>query len=595
MSDKIQNSFYLLKEEINIFNTGTRKYVPQTIDFAYLEKFFKGRKYKEQAVQPNLSQQYELRLFYKRNSAPVKWKGFMATIADANADILKHPLGQSESYILVFFNKTTKQYFASTGGYGHIDTMIVATNDLGIEILSRIVTAEDKALRSTKERSISGGIAGSVKFFRSEYNLYDNESFGTVYNELCASLDKKKLVNLFGFAIADLRSDNLCIAKNSFSIKKSVSFKELLRIIESCETILKKPPIVEINSVVKIDRKNTALINSLNDDLDKLVFANYKKAADFFSVEISHKEFEKYFQSEQTKLSFSVDRKLQEKTFDTPIREVQTILDEIRAVNPKLTRKDFETVMETGHIKTVDADDTVLTEEVIRNHYCSEIKQGLQSYFLIERDWYEVSKSMIDKINTTCANFVKEKKYTGPVMHPWDKTFTSENAFNASFIGKANTLVFDKITPSNIEVCDIVSWDKDNVYLYHVKKGFNNSMRDLCGQVAIAARKVLEDKKSKFDFIGSLYDSLQANGGQSPYITNAKAQLGKITRADFIDLFKDRKIVFVLAVLDTSNKARTLESNMNDYDSNIAKFSLNELTLKMRNLEVTFEILQLSS
>ncbi|MFC0514688.1 DUF6119 family protein [Mucilaginibacter angelicae] len=594
MTEKIQNSFYLLKEEVNVFTKSSRKYIPQVVDLTHLKKIFKARKYKEQPLKNNLSQNYDVKLFYKRNTTPVKWKEFIATIANASADILKHQNGHSESYILLLFNKTTKQYFTSTGGYGHIDVQDVATNDLGIEILSRIVKAEDKALRSIKERSFTGGIQGSIKFFRNEYNFYDNESFGTVYNELRALLDKQKLVTLFGFSITDLRSDNLCIAKNSFSIKKSVSFKELLRIIQSCEKILKMSPVVEINSVVKIDRKNTSLVNSLDSDLDQLVFANYKKVAEFFSVEISHKEFEKYYQSEQTKLSFRVSRKLHEQFYDTPIREIQTILDEIRTVNSKLTKAELEIIMETGIIRTFDADGIILTEDTIRHHYCTEIKQGLKSYFLIEKDWYEISKTMIDKINVTCTNFVVEKKYIGPSMHKWDTTFSSENDFNASFIGKTDSLVFDKVTPSNIEVCDILRWDKNNIYLYHVKKGFNNSMRDLCGQVAIAARKVLEDKKSKFDFLGSLYDALYSNNGTSAYIIKAKAELGKITRADFINLFTDRKIIFVLAVLDTAVTTRTFEKNMADFDSNIAKFSLNELVQKMRNLEVHFQILQLT-
>ena len=62
----------------------------------------------------------------------------------------------------------------------------------------------------------------------------------------------------------------------------------------------------------------------------------------------------------------------------------------------------------------------------------------------------------------------------------------------------------------------------------------------------------------------------------------------------FLPLFQERKIVFVLAVQDRAKSVRTLEKNMADFDSNIAKFSLNELTQKMRNLDVAFEILQLA-
>jgi uncharacterized protein (TIGR04141 family) len=594
MAEKIQNSFYLLKEEVSIYQKGSRKYTQQVVDLAYLLKLFKSRKYKEQPLKANISKDYDVKLFYRRKPAPVKWKDFIATIATDEADILKHKDGQSESYIILLFNKTSKQYFASTGGYGHIDVQDVATSDLGIQILSRVVKADDKALRSTKEQSFTGGIQGAIKFFRNEYNFYDNESFGTVYNELCASLDKQKLVKYFGFSITELRSGNLCIAKNSFSIKKSLSFKELLRLIQSCETVLKLTPIVEINGVVKINRGNKALIDSLNSDLDKLIFANYKKAAEFYSIEVTHKEFERYYQSDQTKLAFRISRTLIEKFYDEPIRDIQTILDEIRSHDPKLTEAEFARVMENGTIQALNADRAPITTGRIKDHYCTELKQRLKSYFLIEDDWYEISKTMIDKINDISVFFVKEKKYTGPAMHKWDATYASENDFNASFIGKADSMIFDKITPSNIEVCDILRWDKDNIYFYHVKKGFDNSMRDLCSQVAIAARRVVEDTKNKFEFLGGLYDTLQSNKGTSAYITDAKSQLLKITRSNFVQLFSDRNIVFVLAVLDgAKSTGRSLENNIAAFNSNIAKFSMNELAQKMRNLDVQFQILQL--
>jgi len=180
-------------------------------------------------------------------------------------------------------------------------------------------------------------------------------------------------------------------------------------------------------------------------------------------------------------------------------------------------------------------------------------------------------------------------------VNKWLANHTDENKYNASYIGQANTLVFDKITPANIEVCDIVKWDNNNIYLYHVKKGFDNSMRDLCNQVLISARKVVEDSKIKYEFIGQLYDKLANSNGNSTYIKNAKKQLNTITRQQFIDLFSERKIVFILAVMDTSRAGtRTLINHITDFDSNIAKFSLNELAKSMRNLDAAFQVLQLT-
>ena len=594
MSEKIQNSFYLLKDQINVFNKAKRKYEIQNVDAAYLEKLFRAKKFKEQSILPGINKAYEIRLFYKRTKNDIKWKDFIATIAQPSAEVLKFKETFSESYILLLLNLTTRKYYTTTGGYGHMVIQDIATTDLGIELLSRMVKAEDKALRSTKERSLTGGVEGSVKFFRNDYNFFENESFGSIYNELNASITRDKLIKYFGFSSSELKSDSLCIAKNSFSLKKSLSFIELLRVITSCEKLLTQPVLVEINTVVKINRSNSILIKSLNETLNRKIYVNYKDNNKFFSVEISHKDFEKYYQSSYSVLSFRVDRKDYTYEYEHPIRDIQATLEEIRHINRKLTATDFNRVITSASISTFDTDGAILTLDTLRGHYCTEITQGIRSYFLIEKDWYEISKTMIDKINATCSAFVNGKKYSGPLLHKWDKRFTSENNYNASYIGQKDSMVFDRITPFNIEVCDLLKWDKERIYLYHVKKGFDNSMRDLCNQVFIAARKVLEDSKNSYKFIESLYDVLSTNKGKTSYILNAKAQLNKISKVDFIKLFECRTPVFVLAVLDTSTKGvRQLESDIESFDSNIAKFSLNELTKNMRNLDVEFQILQL--
>jgi hypothetical protein len=83
------------------------------------------------------------------------------------------------------------------------------------------------------------------------------------------------------------------------------------------------------------------------------------------------------------------------------------------------------------------------------------------------------------------------------------------------------------------------------------------------------------NKTIKYEFIGSLYDKLSNSNGTSAYTINAKRQLRSIKRQEFIDLFVNRKPVFVLAVLDISVAGtRTLLNNMTDFESNIANFHL---------------------
>lgn len=588
MSEKIQNSFYLLKDKYKVLKKS--KVTEEEINFDFLHILFKNKGFKEQQILPDLSSKYEIKVYYKKKNNPVKWKGFIGTIVKEGEPIIKNPNSTSESYIIILHNKSTKRYFASTGGFAHITIQEIATNDFGLEILSRIITAADKTLRSSKERSLTGGIQGAIKFFRNDYNLYENESFGNIYNELNATINKEQLIKYFGFAKTELKADSLCIAKNSFSLKKSISFTELLTLIEKCEKLCEEPKITEINSVEKISKSNTLLIRDLWDDLEKKIFDNYKNTDEFYSVEVANKDFEKYYYANTCTLFITIKRKKHKIVFEEAIRNIQTILDEIISLDTKISFEDFQKCISSGYIQTNDENGDVLTKDTLKNHFCSEVTVNNKSYFLIEKDWYEIGKTFIDNINEQSINFIKTLKYNGPKMDKWVKG--SENDYNASFIKKPNSLVFDKFTPQQIEACDILRWDDNNIYFYHVKKGFDNSMRDLCNQVLVAGKKVKEDSKNKFRFIEELYDRVKNNSGKSDYSKKAKQQLSSISKKDFIEIVKQRNIVFVLAVLDTSKSDRKL-ADIQEFDSNIAKFALNELSKSMRNLDIKFEILQL--
>jgi uncharacterized protein (TIGR04141 family) len=589
MSEKIQNNFYLLKDTVKVIKKA--KVIEEKIDFIYLHKLLQKKKFKEQETLPNLSSKYEIKVYHKKSSTPIKWKDFMKTVVKTGEEIFRISNSISESYVIIFFNPNSKKYFASTGGYAHILIQEIATNDFGLEILSRILKADDKTIRSTKERNLTGGIQGAIKFFRTDYNLYQNESFGNIYNELNASINIEQLEKIFGFAKNDLKSDSLCIAKNSFSLKKAISFVELLKLIERCENLIKRKPVVEINSVEKISKSNTILLNDLWTDLNKKVYQNYLDSNNFFSVEISHKDFEKYYYANSIVLNFSIKRKKEQLKFDETIRNIQTILDEIRNNNNSLSEIDFQKCIDTGYIETFDENGEMITRDSVRNHFCTEITFSNKSYFLIEKDWFEIGKTFIDKIDEQAEHFIITNKYSGPIMKKW--TTGTENKYNSSYFTVSDSLVFDRFTPQNIEVCDILRWDTKNIYFYHVKKGFDNSMRDLCSQVFIAARKVKEDSKNKYIFLENLYDNVIGNNGKTTYSKEAKKYLSKVSKSDFINIARNRNIVFVLAVLDTSNLSRTLEKDIRNFDSNIAKFSLNELSKNMRNLEVDFKILQL--
>ena len=148
--------------------------------------------------------------------------------------------------------------------------------------------------------------------------------------------------------------------------------------------------------------------------------------------------------------------------------------------------------------------------------------------------------------------------------------------------GDDKTIVLDTITPENIEPCDILKYDDEHVYFYHVKKGFNGSMRDLTNQVFLAASRIQEDRRSEFTYLKKVYEKMRISDTYKEQVDSLE---------EFIEIV-NKKPIFILAVKDNSTKNRNLK-DIEKFSSNIAKFSLNELVGNMRNLGIDFKITQI--
>lgn len=135
---------------------------------------------------------------------------------------------------MLILNNSSKNLYAVTGGLGYHAIQEFIDDDFGVDILSRLISKEDKILKSVKEKSVMGGILGTTKFFRKDYNLFENDGFGKIYQELKSRLNKDILKTKFGFSDEDLRKDSSCIAKTSFKINKSITFEQMFQIIDGC-------------------------------------------------------------------------------------------------------------------------------------------------------------------------------------------------------------------------------------------------------------------------------------------------------------------------------------------------------------------------
>lgn len=533
---------------------------------------------------------FQVKLYYQIKSSNPKWKGFIKSVSATGEEILQPHKSRIEGFVL-FLAKNGRIY-AVTGGHGHFIIQDCVDKDFGIDVFSRLVKKEDKVLKSAKETSLVGGVLGTTKYFRKNFNFFDNDSFGKIYQEVKANLDKEILTSKLGFTEDDIKKNSLCVAKSSFRINKDISFEQLLKLVDGCEFILETEQSVPINNIEKLSKKkDQSLIDKLNGELLKQLWQRYSQPQDNVDFDICAYDWEKYLTASYYEVSRGAEGK---NAFGDQQFEDLSNADILFAAIKSMAKKPddqaaFEKLIRNLKISSFDDAGELQTYGYFLDHLLGDVLYDEKRYFLIDKVWYLIKNAFIEALNAHCNNFIG--KHYIEIEKSWADSLVDENAYNSQYIGAANTIVLDKITPENIEPCDILRWDQDNLYLYHVKAGFSNTMRDLCSQITIATNRIQQDINTDKAFIRKIYQTLKSKIGGEGYFDKAGNQTENISEDEFVKLF-EKNITYVLAVLDTATNQRDIKS-IEQFKSNIAKFSLQELSKDMRTLDVNLSIAQI--
>ncbi len=438
------------------------------------------KSYSEQRLKDNLNNDFNLKLFYRKKPIRDNYKTFFGEIVNNEEAIIKDETGISKSFVMILQKNSSSNIYAIAGGLGYHAIQDCVVDNFGIEILSRLISKNDKVIKSAKERSVVGGILGANKFFRSSYNLYENDNFGKIYQELKTGITKDILKNKFGFSDDGLKRDSSCIAKSSFQISKSISFNQIFKIIDGCESIYNDSDLepIEINSVKKLKKKKSEdLINSLEEQLFEQLWQRYNGEGNSYDFDLCYKDFEKYLIASK----FIVRKINSNKDLfvfsDDTLNNIDQLFVELRRSEENFQEKDdFSKFLKMLLIVSYDQDENhYLTKGLLFNHLFGDVTFNNKKYFFLDGDWYQIDDKFIEELNDGCKNFIKSHKVKKELPHKWS-AYHNEDTFNEKFVSQNlledKTLVLHKITPDNIEMCDILKWDDEYIYFYHVKKGF---------------------------------------------------------------------------------------------------------------------------
>jgi hypothetical protein len=522
---------------------------------------------------------------HKHKEKKSDWFSFLPTSLTSNWDF-----NQQHISIILFIDNGI-DIFIVIGGNGFQQVVKIIDHTFGLRLLSKVISPNEDKILSINTRGLTGTRSGLSEQYRDEIRVADFAKFGKLPTEAHLTLSQKITDEYFGFLKSKPNEKIKIHVGKSFKVKKSLTFDELKKLVTELGHIMELEEQEYLSSFIqesnhKLINENfqPLLINAIFNDFAnkkrnntnytqsfKFDFCNPNKIIEFYSAD-------RYILTEKSGDSC---KSFAETNNKSEIYDL--VLKRLISEFPGETKLfDFQSFIRGLRVRAYQ-DGKISCSSSFLFHFTSEFSFDGQTVFLVDNKWYRLKNSFLKELNAECLSMLKRNKLSSGVFNLQYNSGESEYEYNLRYHNHDNYYVFDTITPQGIEMCDVLFTNEETTYLIHVKKGFDNSMRELTNQISLSARRLTMELKSEGrEYLHALWESYSKK-------YPAKA---KIKFEEFLTFF-DRKVVYVLAFISQRADNASIIDFFDRYKSNIAKYSLLDCGIDLQEYRYELNICQI--
>jgi len=494
-----------------------------------------------------------------------------------------------ELSIILFVNNSI-DIFVIVGGVAFQQIVEFIDHTFGLKLLSKIINPDEDEIVSINSRGLTGVRSGISEQYRQEIKVADFAKFGKLPTEIHLILSLRTTDSYFSF-LKNRPNDRVRVyVGKSFKIKKNLTFEELKLLVREIEHIMGLEEsdflssyIQETNRSVLEENFQPLLINKIFNDFGnlgrlatvddirfKFEFCNSNNMIGFYGAD-------KYLMSEKSGNSYQVFAE----TYDRKdIYEKVLLYTKTKLPNPSLF--EFRSFIQGIRVLAYQDGKKVCSGSFLY-HFTSEFELGPQSVFLVDNRWYRLRFSFLQELKQEAISVLRNYKLPDNIFNKSWPAPISENQYNMQYHNIDKYMVFDTITPHGIELCDVLYIGDDATYLIHVKKGFDNSMRELTNQILLSSKRVNSDLTTqKKEYLSKIWNAYSIKYPEDQ----------RFSFESFVGLFKE-KIVYVLAFAVRGSINSPIISNIDKYKSNIAKYSLVQCSRDIQEYQYGLNICQI--
>lgn len=516
---------------------------------------------------------YFLHLF-NTNEVESDWKEFLPKSLTLGEDFIQQKLS------LILFAESENELFCIIGGNAYQVIVPFIDHSFGLNSYARIMKPNEDQLASIKSRGITGARAGINEQFRDNYRIIDFVKFGKLPQEIHLKLSQETTDLHFGFLISKSNERLQIFVGKAFKIKKRVDFETLHKIILEFREIFQLAPSDYLSSYKEIkderyikDVLKSELIDRIFNDAAAVGKPVTQRRFEYDFC--NPNDIERFYEADEYKLK-EKSEKGGYVTFKT-VNDREDIYDYVlrRGVERfgLSDRFKFMVFLQGVRITCYQNSKKTVSSSFLF-HITTEFSIKNQPIFLVDTKWYRLRDSFVEDLKLNTRHILKTYKAPENLLpEKWDKSILrKESEYNLLYNERNGYIVIDTIIADGLELCDVLHYDNENLYLIHVKFGFGSKMRELANQITISSRRLRET-------LGTMDKNLL----EKIYfqLIEKEYNIDNLTLEEFKDLF-NKKINYVLAFTSHLKEDLKVEDNIDKFDSNIARFSLIQCSGEMR-------------
>lgn len=513
---------------------------------------------------------------YNSDEIVSDWKEFLPNQLTIGENFIHQKLS------LILFIETEFDIFCVIGGDAYRIILPYIDHSYGLNTYARIMKPEKDELASIKSRGITGSRAGLSEQFRDNYKIIDYIKFGKIPQEIHLILSQEISDLHFNFLQKKKGERIQIFVGKAFKIKKDVDFNDLHKIIIELCHISGLVASDYLSSYKEITDKEfikenlqPELARKLFNDTEFIGRDNPYSYQRFNFDFCNPNNIEKFYEADKYRLKEKTD-----KDGYTTFKIVSDRKDIYEAVLRRAVERfgvnnsfSIKVFLQGVRITCLKNDKQTIGSSFLF-HISTEFNIKGKPVFLVDTKWYHLRDSFLKDLRINTLHILKTYSAPKNILDiSWNKNLIkTEKEYNIRYDNRPNYIVVDTVIADGLELCDIIYYDNDNLYLIHVKFGFNSKMRELSNQVNISARRLREALgTSEKSILGDIYNKLEMKGR---YLNN-------LSKEEFKDLF-NKKVSYILAFSSHLKEDWKVEENIDTFDSNIAKFSLIQCSGEMR-------------